>query len=97
MKIFRVLTAFILTIAILMACAGAMSEIRKIKGLQEQIEYLTYEISRYQKDADLLQEEIKSLNKKLNSYEQSFVFWNEQVSNMFGSQNTRYFRERSKN
>lgn len=102
-----VFAAAILTIAIIYGIYGLFINLELLHRLQKQVDdittqsrYLKSEIVSYAETKDMLKAEnlelkksIKTLVEKVNKYEQDIRFWNDQVNNMFGEHNARYFRE----
>ncbi len=99
------ITLAIIVLLVLVFC-GVESYTRTQKERQAQFEdsllkvvEISKEIGKCETEKKLLaeieelKEEVSELYERIGYYEQDIRFWNEQVNNMFGEHNKRYFRE----
>lgn len=94
MKLKRWMAALIITVVVLFLLEGIYSAHNRVNGLEMQVRELSAKVSSI-KVSDMTEYDTKlqDIDERITQYQQDIDFWNEQVDNMFGAANARYFKE----
>lgn len=103
MKLKRWMAALIITVVVLFLLEGIYSAHNRVNGLEMQVRELStrvsnikvpkIDVSEVQDSISEFDARLRDLDERVYQYQQDIDFWNEQVDNMFGVHNARYFRE----